>query len=141
MKKWYLHFALIILLLFCNSTKEEKAQDYFFYLVQASSSDGSVDTSYQSVYSMEKHSLYNYSGTCYDSFYGIHASEYYTSHGGGLTNTEVRRELLATKSCADMGYSGGILIETKEGLRMKYYTCATSSKACSATTIKQAGFM
>ncbi|MCB1144147.1 MAG: hypothetical protein KDK54_17990 [Leptospiraceae bacterium] len=137
MKKTIYIILFMLIFQFCKSRNNDSANILLLQLINNGFTSNPVN---KSIVVLEKVDLFNYTGDCYDEFYGINADDYYKILENKLFNSDIRKAELSKTSCPDLGFSGGFINKTKEGIRMNSYTCGYVPKACSSSAISAAGF-
>ncbi|MCP5492970.1 MAG: hypothetical protein H7A23_00300 [Leptospiraceae bacterium] len=128
--------GIVLLILLSCSPKRESAKNLLAYVLLTSP----TETGEQSIVIIEETDPFTYTGVCYDHFYGITASNYYTIYYQNVVKADPIRTALSKKSCSDLSFSGGYENITDEGIRMKAYSCGHVPKSCSSSAIKAVGF-
>lgn len=136
----------------CGNTRKNTSKNSVLLALILANPSGSSDKSLFNIYKDPK-DLTSFTGSCFDSFtlVGVpgNAQDFYNATGGATThvNSGVSKWALSTKSCSDLGFSGGVEIYSskRDAYNYKEYHCSPdagggASGECQLGTITAAGF-
>ena len=139
--KYLLILILLFNLSFCAGKKEPEATGLLLAILENKDTTTTEDKAlYKSILTMEVQGWNNFTGECQDTFYGISAYDYYSLHFNSKGNIDTYKTGRSKKSCADLGFSGGIISKSKEGFQMSTYRCGFNTKTCSSKASTELGF-